>query len=705
VIAVLALALLIRVIYLYLYQALPDWNFLTVDNYYHHHWAQRLAAGDLLGGATYFRAPFYIYCLGLLYSVFGSSLWVGRIFGLIVGLGSIFLTFRIAERVFERRAAIIAALIQSLLPIMIYFESELLLDPLFMLLLQVAIYFFVVWYDDKTNRSLWLAGLFLGLASITRPTALAVAPIFLIALFFKRSESNFKLNLARLSLPIVLIVGLIFARNLIVAGDPVLISSQGGINFYIGNSENADGLSAVLPEPMGYNWQISQITQMAEKETGRTLKPSGVSSWWRNRALGWIVDNPRQFISLYIKKIWYNLSSTEVSNNRSLPGFFAHVLLLKYNPLSFGILFLLAVIGIAAHLKENQKLKPLVAIIGTYVLVTALFFFSSRFRLPLLPLYAILAGGAVGSIRQIIIDRSRLVTAIVAGTAAALITFLPLFGYSQSITGQSVVSRGLAYLNEGDYNTALETFRRAQAINPDFPELNLNLGVLFIKEGQIDSALVYLEKERRLYPLRPKSYTNLATLALLDSNQVAAERYAQKAVDLNPADITAHRVLLRAIAMKRTLTIESFANHIDDAYTSSSDNVYLLNEAAIIISQHGLIQLAEVLLQRAAVGNPPPIETDDLAFQANFPNSLDRWHHEQGRSYHQLSYLAGRENRFDDAVAYAKRAIALNPELTDAYVNLITGLRMLGKFESADSVLTEAKARFPNNPNLRSMQP
>ena len=61
---VLLLACLIRIYYLLEYSSLPDWDMLTVDNYYHHHWALSIAGGDVLGDTTYFRAPFYVFCLG-----------------------------------------------------------------------------------------------------------------------------------------------------------------------------------------------------------------------------------------------------------------------------------------------------------------------------------------------------------------------------------------------------------------------------------------------------------------------------------------------------------------------------------------------------------------------------------------------------------------------------------------------------------------
>ena len=93
------IALIIRVIYLYLYSALPDWNILTVDNYYHHNWAVNVASGNIFGDTTYFRAPFYIFCLALFYKIFGITLWTARIMGLLIGLASISFTYLLAKKI------------------------------------------------------------------------------------------------------------------------------------------------------------------------------------------------------------------------------------------------------------------------------------------------------------------------------------------------------------------------------------------------------------------------------------------------------------------------------------------------------------------------------------------------------------------------------------------------------------------------------
>ncbi|HVP07839.1 MAG TPA: glycosyltransferase family 39 protein, partial [Candidatus Acidoferrum sp.] len=339
---ILLIACALRIGYLLYYHGLSEWNQLTVDNLYHHNWAISIAHGHIFGGTTYFRAPFYVYCLGLLYAVFGTSLWVGRLFGLAIGVASVAMTYFLGKRVFTLRVGLVAALLQAFCPILIYFESELLLDPLFTLLVQITLYQIITWRESQRPRELLVAGVLSGLAAITRPTILVIIPLVIVLVILQSRVLRYVLRQSALYIcGALIIIGPIFIRNLIVAGDPVLIASQGGINWYIGNNASADGISATLPEPLGFNWRIKDITYVAEKERGRELRPGEVSAFWTAKADDWILSHPGDFLSLTFKKLYYILGPREISNNRDLPSFFARVPLLHYNPLGFGLILAL----------------------------------------------------------------------------------------------------------------------------------------------------------------------------------------------------------------------------------------------------------------------------------------------------------------------------------------------------------------------------
>ena len=89
-------------------------------------------------------------------------------------------------------------------------------------------------------------------------------------------------------------------KNMVRGGDPVLIASQGGINFFLGNNPGANGRAAIAPcgwsdipddfrrRHAGSIWDRELIWMsgryLAAREAGRTdLEPSEVSPYWFGR--------------------------------------------------------------------------------------------------------------------------------------------------------------------------------------------------------------------------------------------------------------------------------------------------------------------------------------------------------------------------------------------------------------------------------------
>lgn len=703
---ILFLSLSLRIIYLIFYNSLPEWNQLTIDNYYHFNWAVNLAAGNIFGDTTYFRAPFYVYCLGFLFAVFGASLWISRLFGLIIGFFSILLTYLIGKKVFNHKTGLIAAVIHAIYPLTIYFESELLLDPLFMLLLELTVYRLLLWIDKKTFRNAFLTGISMGLAALTRPTILIWAVMLLLLTFIYRREIKawYKQILFFL-LALFILIAPITIRNLIVANDLVLISSQGGINFYIGNNPDSDGVSAIMPEPMGHNWQISQISRIAEDEVGKNLSSGEISSFWFKKGLEWIKSNPMEFLRLYLKKLYFSISNREISNNRDIDRYYNTIPLLKYNPVSFGILFSLSVVALLLLWRKNKLIRLLMILLLGYIFAASLFFFNSRFRLPILPIYFVLsAAGLITIIRQLKANASKLIFPFIISLMAFLFSIYPVISLPSGNSPQALMSKGNFYFAQQDYERSLQYCREAQELDPQFPEVNLNIGNCYLKMGDKDSAQYYYQLETKYNPYRAKAYTNLATIKFLDRQYQEALSIARYALKFQPDDLTANQVLLRA----------TFANDLIDNGTCnltaleslnlSGEDIYLLNEIGVLMTNRGMLSDAEEFLNKAILSHPPPIETDDEAFKPFFRNSLENIRKQKAFSNFQLGYIKGLQEIYGESIRFSLEAISLDSTLSEAYINLVTGYIAANQTAAADSVLNQALLLFPTSSPLLKLK-
>lgn len=679
-------ALAVRLLYLYHYQSLPDWDQLTVDNYYHHHWAQSIAGGNLAGDTTYFRAPFYIYTLSALYSILGDSIWVGRLFGLLVGLGTVFMTYRLGQRLFTPVVGLWAAALYALMPTSLYFESELLLDPLFTLLGLIAITRYLGWLENRSNSELLISGLLFGLAAITRPTMLVFIPIVYLYTLSAADRTRRWRSIVILTAGLTLVIGPIFARNLIVAGDPVLISSQGGINFYLGNNESADGVSAAMPPPLGHNWRMEDTRYLARQESGRSLTPGEQSNYWLARGVSWITANPVDFAGLYLKKIYLFFSPDEFSNNRSLPSFFQRIWLLKYNELGFGLIFPFALLGLAWSFRRKRQVRFVAWFLFMISFTSALFFITSRFRLPIVPLLTIFA--AAGSLEMINRYRHgvrKLLPVLPLATLLALGLNLSLVSGTKAESTQDLLSKGLKHINRSEYRAGLVYLRAAREIDRQFPTTNLNLGICHFRLGSADSAHFYFEQEKLFHPNRPKSYINQASLYLVNDQFEAALAEIDTALALRPYDQTAQIIKLRTLGVGG-FPIDALYQAALTGAKATANDIYILNEALRqFMARQGFEPAAEFVKE---IGRPirPPVETDDTVFDALWPYSVDQYRQQRAQWHFNLGFIYGNLSRFELSINHSRQAVTLDPAHQRAIQNLITGLESVGKFTEADSV-------------------
>ncbi len=670
---ILLIGLVLRLLYLWEYSQLPDWDQLTVDNNFHHNWAISILDGNIFGDTTYFRAPFYIFYLAGIYKLFGVSLWAVRLFSVIPGLLAIAITYLTGKEIYNKRTGLVAGLLHALFPIIYYFESELLLDSLFMLFLQIGIYFFIKWWKDGSPKLVFYAGLFLGLASITRPTALVVA-LFIILIIMYLQKLKLK-PLLLFSIGLFICIAPVFVRNIVVADDPVLIASQGGINLYVGNNDAANGISAVLPAPLGFNWHIKQISYIAEKDIGTKLSQSEISSYWTSKAIDWIFANPGQFIQLYFEKMYHNISNREISNNRYLQVYFNKVNLLKYNKLSFGILFSLTILSLLITGRENKFALFLLGLIVLYILMTSLFFFSSRFRLPLIPFYIILGSHSLVAIQMLLRKKPRYAFKLVGiALVVGLFSFYPFVSLPTGSASHVYASKGLYYSANGDLGTALTYFKKANELDPDYAENNLNIGAIFLEMGNVDSARYYINKEKELHPLQSKGFTNAASifqsLEMHDSALVAINR----SLGLEPYQILSNLLYVRII-FKQHFSFFDIQDKLREVRERTDDNIYVLNEMALHIYNDSTInnRLAISILKDAVETSPPPIETDDASFEYSSSNSISEWNKQKAKSYYHLGYIYGISGQFEEAVLSSKKSLELDSTFVEAYVNLVSG--------------------------------
>lgn len=108
--------------------------------------------------------------------------------------------------------------------------------------------------------------------------------------------------------------------------------------------------------------------------------------------------------------------------------------------------------------------------------------------------------------------------------------------------------KGVKAAEKSDSEGAIEHFRKAVEIAPDYMEAHNNLGARLLKAGQAKDAVPHLERAVELDPGSSMAFGNLAAAYMLTGRLPDAERAARQAERLDPTSARARLILGLALA-------------------------------------------------------------------------------------------------------------------------------------------------------------
>jgi tetratricopeptide (TPR) repeat protein len=102
---------------------------------------------------------------------------------------------------------------------------------------------------------------------------------------------------------------------------------------------------------------------------------------------------------------------------------------------------------------------------------------------------------------------------------------------------------GRSDLSLGEYSDARSSFRRALRAQPDLEEARLGIGIAYMEQERWDSAARTFEEWQELNPRAVGAWTGLASAHYGAGRLVEAEKAARVALEIEPNDMQAHRIL------------------------------------------------------------------------------------------------------------------------------------------------------------------
>ena len=487
----------------------------TDPNYYLG-WAINILDGSASGYLPFPRAPLYPYIVAGIQKVFGSWwLWL-RLFNLACDLITVTLVYRIATRMLNHRTGLIAGSIFAVSGASIYFTGEVLMTSLATLMMTWVLSGLLSIKDKNAMLSFISSGFGIGLMALLRPNILLLLPFTTAYAFYyplSAQTKNYKIRLSLIHLAAaILILMPVIVANFQASGRFIPVSSQGGVNFLIGNARGADGWSSTLPSA-GPSWNTKDAAKLASVYAGSEVAETDVSATLWRMGRDEIFADPLGWISVMIKKSLLFMNFREIGNNRplSLPRE-SSVLFNLLSMVSLGTVLPFALIGLIRFRKSHQlRFIGLMTLLYSFTII--LFFVTTRYRTPIFPAIAVLAALGITELLNSRKSEKRFFQSLFIILIGGLITFPGWAGKNFDDEVQAHFITGNAHLRLNQAEKALESFQAALVIEPDFFELNLNLGVAYLSLGDTVKAADAFRKEIRNWQESPKAYNNLGVIS------------------------------------------------------------------------------------------------------------------------------------------------------------------------------------------------
>ena len=324
------------------------------------------------------RMPAYPVLLAAVQSLFGERLLVARVADAVLGTVLIAVVFLLARQLFGPREAAVAAAITAVYPFFVAQALLVLSEALFGVFLIAGALLLAKAYRSDGLKWSALAGLAFGLATLTRGSHLAVAPLTAVAwVAIRRLDRRVALCALAMVGTFVLTMAPWVVRNWRASGGHVVLTTlRVGPSLYEGLNPNADG-GPMMGET---NWDVGTYG-LSEYEKDQH---------WRRQALDYARERPGRALALAAIKLgrFWNVVPNLEQAQGTLPCLLVGV--------PYALVMALALAGLARSWRRADIALILLLPVVYYCLVHMVFVGSVRYREAIMPLLVVVgAHGAV----------------------------------------------------------------------------------------------------------------------------------------------------------------------------------------------------------------------------------------------------------------------------------------------------------------------
>jgi len=631
--------------------------------------AGRIAAGELVGDEPFLSVPLYPYALAAI-RAWGGGLTAVYVVQMILHLGTGVVIATLAARKFDRGTAALAMALFFLAEEPAFLMNRVLPSTLQLLLVAITLLAAQQLCRRAGIRDAVVTGISAGFLALIYPPALILIPT--LAVWVSRrsasdsqsdpdsGQTDRRRGVAGGAAAVVAACAVIAPatlHNWAACGEFIPVTANAGITFAQGNAPGADGIYTRVEGVSDVRQTMHRDTaRVYAAETGKTGTYGAIDRFFLARGVDYLAQDPLRALGLTARKVYWFFTGRHYGDIYfpTLEQEDGWVNTLPLAPMPTAWLFGLAGAGLWIGWRSGRFHAFDLVFCLLPLLVVAVFWYSPRYRLPVIPM-ACVAGAAalVTAWRAVQAPLRQWTTAATVGgliavsIAASAVNAAVGFDRPSRYRPQYEYNRGQVFARQGAYEAALLHLRRAKELSPELPAVVAAIAGALLELGRLAEAE---DAARRLAELDPVSITApllIGSIRLRAGDGAGAEEAFARALSMDDRDPEAHLGLWFALALQNRR--EEGLDHLVDAIELDRANAAALGEYGIWLAEQGEPARAEAYLR------------ESVRFGPNRP-----------QTHLNLGEVLVNLGRYDEAAGSFQRALALDPTYERARRRLAT---------------------------------
>jgi len=380
-------------------------NIRMSDTKSYHEMALSLISGGYDNSRPFWQAPFYPFLLAVFYRVLGHSFLAVQLFHIFIGCLNCYLLFLLAEKIFNRRTALLSLMIAAFYFPFILFDTQALSTNIIIFLNLLALIYLERFVESGRHFFLITASFCLGASIISHGLSIFTIPVVAVWILKRMSRKiskdfdNHPFRTVIIFFVIVSIAPAIVSfRNILLSKEFTFISSNSGINLYIGNHPDFETKFNIRN---GVEWRALRL----EALSAGASTPAEDNRYFLEQTIKNVISHPFAVLFTGLKKIIISFSGDETSRNFSIDPLRKHskaarVLLWKWKIFGVtvfafptGLIVPFSIMGLLIFSLNKVKSKRVFfngilpgLVAFSHIFGMILFFPCTRYRLPVVVL-------------------------------------------------------------------------------------------------------------------------------------------------------------------------------------------------------------------------------------------------------------------------------------------------------------------------------